>query len=182
MLDVLLPTIGSAGDVHPVIDLGIGLTLRGHRATVITHPLFEQQIRDAGLQFVGMGGHANVDELIRDPRLWHPTKAFGFIAEKAMIPNIEPLYRIIEQRQNPDLVVAASGICFGARIAQDKLRVPTATIHLQPALLRSLVDGGKQGRIRLDSTMPKFVKRGLYWLVDKFMVDRILAAPINSFR
>ena len=181
-LDVLLPTIGSAGDVHPIIDLGIGLKQRGHRATVVTHPLFEQQIRDAGLEFVPMGAHANVDELIRDPRLWHPTKAFGFIAEKAMIPNIGPLYRIIEERQSPDLVVAASAISFGARIAQEKLGVPTATVVLQPALLRSVVDGGKQGPFRMDASTPKFVKRGIFWLLDKFIVDRILEPPINSFR
>lgn len=182
MLDVLLPTIGSAGDVHPVIELGIGLRRRGHRATVVTHPYFEKQIRDAGLDFVALGSEANVSELLRDPRLWHPTKAFGFIAEHAIIPTIEPLYRIIEARQSPNLVVAASGISFGARIAQEKLGVPLATVHLQPALLRSLVDGGKQGRFPMGPGVPKFAKRGLFWLVDKLLVDRWLAAPINSFR
>jgi len=181
-LDVLLPTIGSAGDVHPAIELGIGLRQRGHRATVVTHPYFEQQIRDAGLEFVAVGREANVDELLRDPRLWHPTKSFGFIAEHAILPAIEPLYRIIEQRQSRELVVAASGISFGARVAQEKLGVPTATVHLQPAMLRSLVDAGKQGRFRMDASVPKFLKRGLFWLVDKLMVDRILAPPLNSFR
>ena len=181
-LDVLLPTIGSAGDVHPAIELGIGLQQRGHRATVVTHPFFEQQIRDAGLDFVALGREANVDELLRDPRLWHPTKSFGFIAEHAIIPAMEPLYRIIEQRQSRSLVVAASGICLGARIAQEKLGVPTATVHLQPAMLRSLVDGGKQGRLRMAPSVPRLIKRALFWLVDKFMVDRILAPPLNSFR
>ncbi len=182
MLDVLLPTLGSAGDVHPVIELAIGLKQRGHAATVLTNPYFEQQVRDAGLDFIALGSRDNVDAIIRDPRLWHPTQSFGFIAEQAIVPNIEPLYRIIERRQSPNLVVAASGLCFGARIAQDKLGVPTATVHLQPALLRSLVDGGKQGRFRMDARVPKFVKRGLFWLVDRLMIDRILEPPINSFR
>lgn len=181
-LDVLLPTIGSAGDVHPAIELGSGLKQRGHRATVVTHPFFEQQIRDAGLEFVPLGREANVAELLRDPRLWHPTKAFGFIAEHAIIPAMEPLYRIIEQRQSRSLVVAASGICLGARVAQEKLGVPTATVHLQPAMLRSLVDGGKQGRLRMDPSVPKFIKRGFFWLADKFMIDRVLEPPLNSFR
>jgi len=30
-LDILLPTIGSAGDVHPVIELGSALKKRGHQ-------------------------------------------------------------------------------------------------------------------------------------------------------
>jgi len=48
-LDILLPTIGSAGDVHPVIELGSALKERGHHATVVTNQFFEQQVRDAGL-------------------------------------------------------------------------------------------------------------------------------------
>ena len=182
MLDVLLPTLGSAGDVHPVIELGIGLTQRGHRATVVTNPYFEQQVRDAGLGFVPLGTTERVDELIRDPRLWHPTKSFGFIAEHVMIPSIEPLYRIIEQRQSTNLVVATSALCFGARIAQEKLGIPTASVHLQPALLRTMFDGGKQGRFLMDERVPQFLKRGLFWLVDQLIVDRILKSPINSFR
>src|ERR1700720_4565074 len=48
-LDVLLPALGSAGDVHPMIELGIALKKRGHQATIITNALFEQQVQDAGL-------------------------------------------------------------------------------------------------------------------------------------
>jgi UDP:flavonoid glycosyltransferase YjiC (YdhE family) len=36
-LHVLLPTMGSAGDVHPFIALGAALQARGHRATILTN-------------------------------------------------------------------------------------------------------------------------------------------------
>ena len=181
-LDVLLPTIGSAGDVHPVIALGIALQKRGHRATVITNPFFEQQVRDSGLDFAAMGSTDDVEKIILDPRLWHPIKGFSFLAGAVIVPSIVPLYEIIRERRRSNTVVAASGICFGARIAQEKLGVPLVTVHLQPALLRSLVDGGRQGLLPMDASVPPLLKRSLFWLVDKFWVDRILAPPINSFR
>ena len=71
-LDTLLPTIGSAGDVHPVIELGTALRNRGHRATVATNQFFEQQVRDAGLDFVALGTVEKAEQIIADPRLWHP--------------------------------------------------------------------------------------------------------------
>ena len=181
-LDILLPTIGSAGDVHPVIGLGSALKKRGHHVTVISNQFFEQQVRDAGLNFAALGTVQEAEAIIADPRLWHPTKSFDCIAERAILPNIAPLYNIIRERQAANTVVAASGLSFGARIAQEKLGVPLASVHLQPAMIRSLVDGGRQGRIPMDANVPRFLKQALFWLVDRLWVDRILAAPINSFR
>ena len=181
-LDILLPTIGSAGDVHPVIELGMELKRRGHRATVVTNEFFEQQARDAGLEFVTLGTLREAEATIADPRLWHPTKSFDCIVERAIVPNIERLYRVIQDRQSPGMVVAASGLCLGARIAYDKLRVPLATVHLQPALLRSLHDSGRQGRVRMDESVPRFIKQIFFWILDKLVVDRALAPPVNSFR
>src|SRR6516225_5515185 len=181
-LDILLPTIGSAGDVHPVIGLGSALKKRGHHVTVISNQFFEQQVRDAGLNFAALGTVQEAEAIIADPRLWHPTKSFDCIAERAILPNIAPLYNIIREREAANTVVAASGLSFGARIAQEKLGVPLASVHLQPAMIRSLVDGGRQGRIPMDASVPRFAKQALLWLVDKLWVDRVLAAPINSFR
>lgn len=181
-LDILLPTIGSAGEVYPVIELGTALQKRGHRVTVISNQFFGQQVWSAGLDFVALGTVQEWEAGIADPRLWHPTKSFQYIVERAIIPNIAPLYHIIRERQTSTAVVAASGMCFGARIAQEKLGIPLATVHLQPAMLRSLVDGGRQGRIPMDATVPQAFKRVLMWLVDKAWIDRLLAPPINSFR
>ena len=62
-----------------------------------------------------------------------------------MVPSIAEVYRLIEKNADADTVVAASTLSLGVRIAQDKLGVPTATVHLQPSLIRSLIDGGMVG-------------------------------------
>jgi UDP:flavonoid glycosyltransferase YjiC (YdhE family) len=68
-LHILLPTIGSAGDVHPVIELGPALKERGHHATVVTNAFFEQQVKDAGLDFAAMGTMQEAEQIVADPRL-----------------------------------------------------------------------------------------------------------------
>jgi UDP:flavonoid glycosyltransferase YjiC (YdhE family) len=181
-LQVLLPTIGSAGDVHPMIELGLALQARGHAATIVTNPWFEQQVRDSGLGFAAMGTLEEADAILNDARLWHPTKSFEFIAERAIIPNIERLYEIIRTKRAPNTVVAASGFCFGAQIAHEKLGVPLATVHLQPTMLRSDIGGGMQGWIYIGAGVPRRVKRSLLWLLDKMVIDRVLAPPINAVR
>jgi len=181
-LRILLPTIGSSGDVHPIIELGRALRSRGHRVTLATNDHFREQVSSNGLEFVSLGTTAEADALMSDPRLWHPTKGFGSIVEGALLPNIPRLYRIIEGQLGPDLVVAASTLCLGARIAQEKLGVPTATVHLQPSVLRSHVDNGRLGPFDMGPGMPRLVKRGLFWFMDTFYSERLIGPELNAFR
>ena len=48
-MKVLLVPIGSAGDVHPFVGLGLALRRRGHDVTVITSGYFEALLRRVGL-------------------------------------------------------------------------------------------------------------------------------------
>jgi len=181
-LHVLLPTLGSSGDVHPVIALGVALRARMHRATIITNPLFQTLIEEQGLQFLPVGSIEDAHAAIADPDLWHRRKGFGVVAQRMMVPAIARIYRLIEAHADADTVVAASGICLGARVAQEKLGVPTATMHLQPSVIRSLVDAGMVGDFRISASQPLWFKRAFFRLVDWAVVDHELKRPLNEFR
>src|SRR5262245_43771128 len=118
ILDVLLPTIGSAGDVHPMIGLGLALQARGHRATILTNTWFQELIEKSGLGFLPVGTVEQARTAIADPNLWHPRKGFAVVARHAILPSMQPVFRLIEKHAGANTVVAASGISFGARIAQ----------------------------------------------------------------
>jgi len=181
-LEVLLPTIGSAGDVHPVVALALALKARGHKATVITNPFFQELIERQSLGFLPVGTLEDARSIIADPDLWHPRKGFQVVAERAMLPAMAEVYRHIERRRGANTVVAASGIAFGARLAQEKLGVPTATVHLQPSIIRSLVDAGMAGNVRISASQPMWFKRAFFQLADWLVIDRVLKKPLNEFR
>ena len=181
-LDVLLPTIGSAGDVHPVVALGLGLTKRGHRATVLTNPFFQELIEAQSLGFLPVGTREDAQATIAGPDLWHPRKGFEVVARRAMLPAMAAIYRHIERHAGPSTVVAASGIAFGARLAQERLGVPTATVHLQPSIIRSLADSGMAGNGRISASQPMWFKRAFFRLADWLVIDRVLKKPVNEFR
>ena len=92
-----------------------------------------------GLEFIGLGTAEEYREALRDPDIWHPWRAFQVAARGLIIPLTRPCSEIIEAPARAgDLVVAAPATAFGARIAQEKLGVPLATVHLQPVLIRSV--------------------------------------------
>lgn len=181
-LKLLLPAIGSAGDVHPVLALGIALRNRGHRATILTNPIFQELIEGQGVGFLPVGTIDDARATIADPDLWHPRKGFEVVARRAILPAMAEVYRHIERHADADTIVASSGIAFGARIAQERLGVPMATVHLQPSIIRSLIDQGMAGNIRISASQPMWFKRAFFRFADWFLIDRTLKGPVNEFR
>ena len=181
-LRVLLPTIGSSGDVHPVLGLGCALKARGHDVIVVTNGIFSGQVRENGLGFIELGTAEEAERIMRDPDLWHPRRGFASIVRGAILPNIRRLHGIIADHRGSSTVVAATTLCLGARVAQESLGVPTATLHLQPSVIRSLVDGGRLGYFDLGPGMPRAVKRALFWLMDNVYVEPLIGPPLNAFR
>jgi rhamnosyltransferase subunit B len=180
-LHVLLPTMGSAGDVHPFIALGAALTARGHRATILTNPLFQALIEAQGIGFLPVGTAEEANVAIANPELWHLRKGFKVIAQ-VIVPAIEQIYRLIERHADASTVVAFSSLAFGARVAQEKLGLPSASVHLQPSVIRTFADQGMMGNVRLSASRPKWLKQGLFRLVDALILDRNVKQPLNEFR
>ena len=174
--------MGSAGDVHPFIALGLALQSRGHRATILTNPIFQELIEGQGLGFLPVGTIEDAQAAIADPALWHPRKGFEVVARRAILPAMSVVYRHIERHADGSTVVAASGISFGARLAQERLGVPAATVHLQPSIIRSLVDQGMAGTVRISASQPMWFKRTFFRIADWLLMDRALRRPLNAFR
>jgi rhamnosyltransferase subunit B len=180
-LHVLLPTMGSAGDVHPFIALGAALQARGHRATILTNPIFQALIEAQGIGFLPVGTAEEANAAIANPELWHLRKGFKVIAQ-VVVPAIEQIYRQIDKHADSRTVLAFSSLAFGARVAQEKLGIPSASVHLQPSVIRTFVDQGMMGNVRLSASRPKWFKQGLFRIIDAVILDRRLKAPLNDLR
>jgi rhamnosyltransferase subunit B len=180
-LHIMLPTLGSSGDVHPFIALGQAMKQRGHRVTVLTNPLFRALIESQGLDFLPLGKLDQAQVAIGNPDVWHLRKGFAIIAG-VIVPAIAETYRHIEQHADANTVVAFSTLAFGGRVAQEKLGVPSASVHLQPSVIRTYADQGMLGNVRLSAAHPRWMKQLLFSLVDGLVLDRNLKQPLNRFR
>ncbi|MBK8989138.1 MAG: glycosyltransferase [Chloroflexi bacterium] len=178
----LLPTIGSAGDVHPVISLGRGLQARGHQVTITTSAYFEPLIRQMGLEFIPLGTAEAYQQAAANPLLWHPTKAFEFTALQFLLPATRTLYAILQAMDPRKTVVIAPSLAFGARLAQEKLGIPMISAHLQAAVLRSVHQAPVNGPVILPDWLPPSLKSLWFRLMDGGVVDPVVLPELNRFR
>ncbi|MFD1744088.1 glycosyltransferase [Rhizobium helianthi] len=55
-MQIVIFTIGTEGDVRPLVALGAGLKQRGHKVRLATHPMFRNLIERHGLEFAELDG------------------------------------------------------------------------------------------------------------------------------
>lgn len=175
MADILLLPFGSAGDVFPFIWLGRHLMARGHRVTMITACLFEEQAKKAGLNFIPFGKKDEFEAMMHDPRIWKPVVGTKLVFECAA-GYVESFFAAVEAAGKFDLMLAPV-TTFAARLAREKHGTPLISVHLQPAALLSAHETPLlHPLIRVLQPMPVGLKRVLLSLfnpVDLFVMPTV---------
>lgn len=179
----IVVALGSAGDVHPNVGLALSVRRRGWNVLLIAPQVFQSLAQRVGLEFIGIGSEAEYMEALRDPDLWHPFRSYRFVANRLLLPAMRPVYEIIEAHAVPgQTVITAPALAFGARIAQEKLGIPLATIHLQPLLFRSAIAPACFGFPDVLAHLPRFMRPLYFHAADQFIVDPPIVGAVNEFR
>ncbi len=179
---VLLVPFGSHGDVHPFVGLGQALRARGHQVIFLINEYFGPLVRGLGFEMVALGDAAMFQEVMRDPDLWHPRRSFGIVA-RGIIEGARLAYPEIAALNEPgETVVVGGSIAFAARLAQEKLGMPAATVHLQPGVLYSDYETPAYPGLAVPGWWPRWFKRGLFGLLFSKVVEPQIAPGLNAYR
>ncbi len=192
-MNIILVSLGTAGDVYPFAGLGIALRDRGHRITLMFNEHFKSLATDNDLRFVPIGTSDEYQEALVDSeeyqqslqekRFWRQIEGVKRMGE-GIARTMRAEYQAVAGLYEPgNTVVVASAGAFGARIAHEKLGVPIATIALQPALFRSAYKmPAVAGAPRIPGWIPPWTKRLLFRAMD-VVLDRIChVSEVNAFR
>ena len=182
-MKVLLLPVGSSGDVYPFVGIGLELKRRGHDIVMITSGHFRKIAEASGFQFLETSSEDEFLATLNSEILWHPTKAFPYLAKHFILPLVPRTYEFVREHYTPGKTIAVSGsLAFGARLAQEKLGLPLAVLHLQPSMFRSVYAPPVYSGIgRLPGWMPVPLRAAVFRLLDVF-IDRTLAGGLNQAR
>ena len=154
--------MGSAGDVHPLVGLGEALAARGHQVTVLTNAYFQSLIERVGLGYVELSTEEEFHRLANHPDLWHPRKAFFYIARHGIHRFMRRQYELITELVVPNqTVVVNSCLGFGARIAPKKADIIS---RLVDRVLSHLPSSPSTHHIRTSQHLQIICLKSLYYL------------------
>jgi rhamnosyltransferase subunit B len=180
---VCLVGFGSAGDIHPLLALGETLRSHGRRVTLLTNPAYADSAARAGLEFIPVGELQQHQETIQHPKLWHPIDGFGVMWRYLLRPALAPTYhRLAELASQGPIVVIASPVAMGARIAQERLGVPLISVYTAATLLRTVNDPMTLAHWRVPSWFPLAGRRAAWSLLDRFKLEPLVRPALDALR
>lgn len=180
-MSILISCFGSAGDVYPFLAIGQALQARGETVTLLSSPWFAQRIEAAGLGFLPVGTRADYEQAVQDPLLWHPRKGLGVISQH-LARNLRAAYAQIEQHAQPDTLLVGSTLAWNSRLAQEKLGLRGATVHLAPACLFSAHDPAAWPKLAALRQLPPWLAGPLQRLIEASALDPMLRPGLNQLR
>lgn len=177
-MKVLLATVGSRGDVAPMLVLARALRERGHEPRVAAPPNFQQFVQDAGLGFFPIG--ADTELIIQENR------ALAERSPLVAIPSQIALLRRETERQMRELLgyaagadrVVAAGLSFGARSLADRLGVPYTFVCYTLAGIPAA--DHPPAAIPIFG-LPRAANRALWWGITRTF-DLALQSPFDGAR
>ena len=162
---IVIPTIGSRGDVQPFIALAQGLNQAGHIVTVASHPVMKALVESHGVPFAPIGPDIDLAASVATIRRQARTAALGLM--RGMQFGFDMLERshddIMALCRDVDLVVGPTAIAAGKNEAE-LLDLPYLSVTLMPwaipwhdperPMLRRVVYRALDGLVHLVTTRP----------------------------
>ncbi len=134
MANILISTLGSAGDIHPYLAIAVELVGRGHRVAMMTNPVFQERIVHCGVTFYPIGTAEDYYRVITNTDLANPFKSPLLVLRELMGGTIEGTIGAMEhaiESFGPD-VVLRHHISIGSRWMARKHNIPVVTGALAP--------------------------------------------------
>ena len=169
-MKIIIPTIGSRGDVQPFIALAQGLMQAGHNPILASHPVMKTLVGSHGIAFQPMGPDIDLAERVAVIRHQARNAVIGLI--QGMRFGFEMLEQshddILALCRDADLVVVPTAVAAGKNEAEI-LGLPYLSVTLMP------------WAIPWDDPERPLFKQGLYKAIDG-LVHLITTRPLNRIR
>jgi rhamnosyltransferase subunit B len=137
---ILLATIGSLGDLHPMLALALGLRERGHQPVVASTELYRANVEGLGLEFHAIRPGIAPDDPKLMAGIMDMRRGPEVLLRQLILPALPDTYEdLLAVAAGADLLIAGE-IVFAAPLVAEKLRMPWVSALLSPFSFYSAYD------------------------------------------
>jgi rhamnosyltransferase subunit B len=183
---VVLATMGSWGDIFPVIGLAKGLRDEGLDVLVAASPAYDELVKGEGLNFSGIGPPLGFSDYASDPKILSGRlggfAGFAHLFRHFIFPALD---RYVDDLAaaigGADLVLAHPAL-VAAPVAAEWVGVPWATISVFPGLIPTAYAPPAPTRVELGTGSLGRASHRAAWSFARFNMSRLFDGPVNRTR
>jgi rhamnosyltransferase subunit B len=175
---IIVTTIGSLGDLHPCIALGLELRKRGHDPILATTECYREKVEGSGLCFHRIRPAISMDQEMMS-KILSKTGVTYFIRD-VLLSNLRETYDDLTQIASDADLMIAGDLVFAAPIVAEKHGLPWVSAVLSPSSFASVYDLLPNLTSRLGERAAEFVGRSLRAIAR--VATRTWMKPIDTMR
>jgi rhamnosyltransferase subunit B len=183
---VALATMGSWGDIFPVIGLARGMAEAGVDVRVAASPAYNDLVTGEGLNFSGIGPPLGFSDYASDPKILSGRlggyAGFAHLFRHFILPALDRYVDdLADAIRGADLVLAHPAL-VAAPVAAEWVGVPWATISVFPGLIPTAYAPPAPTRVELGSGSIGRASHRAAWSVARLNMSRLFDGPVNRSR
>jgi rhamnosyltransferase subunit B len=159
---IVLSTLGSLGDLHPLMGLALGLKARGHDVVLATSEFYRARIETAGLEFRPLRPLAEPDDPQMLQRVLDLRNGPEYLIRTLLLPHLADMYDdMLRATESADFLISGE-VVIAAPLVAEKRRLPWAGAILAPFSFFSAHDPVALPLLpasRLLTAAPTFIQR-----------------------
>jgi len=180
---ILLSTLGSLGDLHPIMGLALALQARGHDVALATSDFYQERIVAAGLEFRPLRPLGTPDDPETLRRVFDPRSGPEYLLRTMLLPYIGQMYCDLSQAAEGADFLISGEVVLTASLVAEKQRLPWAGAILAPASFFSIYDPPQLPFLpgaALFTRAPPIIQRQLLRIGR--LITRSWNEPLNALR
>jgi rhamnosyltransferase subunit B len=124
--NILLSVQGTVGDLVPILRIGSILKASGDSVTLMTHCVYEQLVRQAGLEFVALDTPQEFEPYLNDMSLCETPMGNIVFQKRHVLPLAGKEARLLLERcGDPNTILIGNHLyLLGLQLAAEKMRLP----------------------------------------------------------
>jgi rhamnosyltransferase subunit B len=137
---ILITTMGSLGDLHPVLALAIELQRRGHSLTIAATPFYREKVEKYGIACLPLRPDFDPTSGGMIARCQNVRRGPEILIRELILPHLQDTYTdLLAAARQTDLMVAGE-LVFAAPLVAEKLNLRWASATLSPTSFLSAHD------------------------------------------
>ena len=168
--------------MFPFIALGRVLRARGCRVTIAVNESYRSIVAECDCEFLPLATDAETHELLSDPGIWNPYRS-AVIGARWGVSSLRKHFEVLrELAADSDAILAAPPQILAARLVQETLGRPLATICYIPWMIASsTAPPAIMGGMTLPRWAPRPMAKAYWWTVDA-AGWALIGRHLNRFR
>ncbi len=164
MARIVLTTIGSLGDLHPMIALGLELRRRGHDVVINTWEGYREKIDALRFEFFPLRPDVDIDDTEIHRKAMDASNGPEFVIKELMMGNIRDTYADLMAAIDGADIFVSGEIVYAADAASQRSGVPWISTSLAPISMFSAEDPSiymRSALLEMARSLPAFFHRGM---------------------